>query len=54
MDRRKLVMTGFVSGSIALGGLVGAVVFDGKGDSLKSGITMTRAQYKERAFEPVY
>lgn len=27
MDRRKLVMTGVVSGSIALGGLVGAVVF---------------------------
>ncbi len=35
-------------------GMIGRIVFDGDGDSLKSLVTMTRADYARRAFEPVY
>jgi branched-chain amino acid transport system substrate-binding protein len=34
--------------------MLGLIAFDGKGDSLKSTITMTRANFKEKRFEPVY
>lgn len=34
--------------------MLGLISFDGKGDSLKSTITMTRADYKEKRFDPVF
>jgi branched-chain amino acid transport system substrate-binding protein len=35
-------------------GMIGRVAFDGKGDGLKSLVTMTRADYAGRKFDPVY